>query len=165
MLFARRTIPMALLLILTACASGPKYAKEKLPGQACISDDASYANRALTPTQGVLSFKEVDGVPIQGSEIPVCLAPGKHKFKLTVETDFRKLDGFADLELKPDMSYWLRAKLTGSFGLGNAFDFQLIDVTDDKRVTVAEFSIAAEAQTFNFIYLPGRVPSLLILPK
>jgi hypothetical protein len=160
-----RTILVALLLTLTACASGPKQAKDKQPGQACVSDDASYANQAFTPTQGVLTFKEVDGVPIKGSETPVCLAPGKHKFKLAVSTDFRKLDGLAELELKPDASYWLRAKLNGSYGFGYAFDFQLLDVTADKRTTVAEFSIPAEAKTFDFIYVPGAVTPVLILPK
>ena len=165
MLFAKQAVLIPLLLVLAACASGPKYAKEKMSGQACISDDTSYANTALTPTQGSLRFQEVDDVQINGTDEPVCLAPGMHKFKIAVRTDFRKVNGFASLELKPDVSYWLRAKLTGSYGFGNAFNFQLIDVTDDKRVTVAEFSLDAEAQTFDFVYLPGRVPSLLVLPK
>lgn len=165
MQFFKQATLISVLLMLTACASSPKYAKEKLLGQTCISDDASYANRALSPTQGVVRFKEVDGVPIKEADAPVCLSPGKHKFRLTVNTDFRKLDGYADLELQSDVSYWLRAKLTGSFGFGNSFNFQLIDVTEDKRLTVAEFSIPAEAQTFDFIYVPGGVPSILILPK
>lgn len=165
MSLATRTILIARLLTLTACASGPKQARDKQPGQACISDDARYANQAFTPTQGVLSFKEVDGVPIKGADASVCLAPGKHKFRLTVSTDFRKLDGFAELELKPDVSYWLRAKLNGSYGFGYAFDFQLLDVTDDKQITVAEFSIPAEAKTFDVIYVPGSVTPVLIHPQ
>jgi hypothetical protein len=158
-----RVALIALLFSLAACATGPRQTEKKSPGQACIDDDASYANRGFTPTQGSLSFQAVDGIPIK--DMPLCLSPGKHKIKLNVQTDFRKMDGVVELELKPDVSYWLRAKLNGSFGFGSAFDFQLFDVTDNKRVIVSEFSVPAEAQTFDFIYMPGAVVPVLILQK
>lgn len=159
-----RIVLIALFLTLTGCASGPRQTEKRLPGQACIDDDASYANRGFTPTQGSLSFQAINDTPIR--DLPLCLAPGKHKIKLNVQTDFRKMDGVVELELKPDVSYWLRAKLNGSFGFGNAFDFQLLDVTDNKRVVVSEFSVPAEVQTFEFVYLPGgAVPILLIRQK
>jgi hypothetical protein len=158
-----RIFLIALFLTLTGCASGPRQTDKKLPGQACIDDDASYANRGFTPTQGSLSFQAVNDTPIKGT--PLCLAPGRHKIKLNVQTDFRKMDGVVELDLKSDVSYWLRAKLNGSFGFGNAFDFQLIDVTDNKRVIVSEFSVPAEVQIFEFIYIPGGVVPVLIRQK
>lgn len=151
---------VALTLVFSGCATGPRQADQRLPGQSCIDDDASYANRGFTPTQGSLSFQAVNDTPIKGT--PLCVSPGRHKIKLNVQTDFRKMDGVVELDLKPDTSYWLRAKLNGSFGFGNAFDFQLIDVTDNKRAIVSEFSVPAEVQTFEFIYIPGGVVPVLI---
>lgn len=158
-----RIFMIAVLLTLAGCASSPRQAEKKLPGQACIDDDASYVNRGFTPTQGSLSFQAVNDMPVKGT--PLCLAPGRHKIKLNVQTDFRRMDGVVELDLKPDTSYWLRAKLNGSFGFGNAFDFQLLDVTDNKRVLVSEFSVPAEVQTFEFIYIPGGIVPVLIRQK
>jgi hypothetical protein len=42
------------------------------------------------------------------------------------------------------------------------FDFQLIDVTADRRNVVAEFSLKAVAMNYDFIFVPGRTP--LIIP-
>lgn len=160
-----RIILITAALALAGCASGPKLAKYVPVGQACISDDANTANIAFTPTQSFLRFEEVDGVPAQRSDAPLCLTPGKHKFKLTASTDFRKLDGVVDLDLKPDASYWLRAKLEGSWGFGGAFNFQLLDVTKETHVVVTEFSIPAEVKRFDFIYVPGGAVPVLILPN
>lgn len=167
MLQHTRIILITAALALTGCASGPKLAKDRPPGQACISDDANSANTAFTPTQSFLRFEEVDGTPIKQSERdgPLCLTPGKHKFKLTASTDMRKLDGVVELDLKPDASYWLRAKLEGSWGFGNAFNFQLLDVTKEAHVVVTEFSIPAEAKRFDFVYIPGGAVPVLILPR
>ncbi|WP_421956068.1 hypothetical protein [Polaromonas sp.] len=155
----------ALLVTLGACASGPKLAQNRLPGQACIDDDASYANRGFTPTQGSMAIRAVDGSPVGSSGMPVCMSPGKHKFTVNVQTDFRKADGTIELDLKADASYWLRAKLQGAWGFGGAFEFQLIEVTDNKRDVVTELALPAEAQSFQFIYLPGGVVPVLILAK
>jgi hypothetical protein len=153
------------VLSLVGCASGPKPVKDRLASQACISDDANSANTAFTPTQSFLRFEEVDGVPVNRSDAPLCLTAGKHNFKLTADTDFRKLNGTVELDLKPDMSYWLRAKIEGSWGFGGAFDFKLLDVTSDEHVIVAEFSVPAEVKEFQFIYIPGGAVPVIILPK
>jgi hypothetical protein len=158
-----RTLLIVLTLILTGCASGPKYAKDRPPGQACISDDASFANNVMSPTQSVLNIQEVNGSPIKKEDIPVCLVPGKHKFKLYAWTDLRKMNGDVELELKPDVSYWLRAKLSGSWGFGDTFLFQLLDVSNEKQEVVAEFSVPASARSFEFIYVPGGTP--LVIPR
>ncbi len=161
----RKILLVALLIALVGCASGPKYAKNRLPGQACIDDDASYANKGFTPTQGSLSIQAVDGSAVGSNDMPICLTPGKHKFKINVQTDFRKTDGSIEFDLKANSSYWLRAKLEGSFGFGGAFEFQLIDITDNKREIATEVALPAEAQSFQFILLPGGVVPVLILPK
>lgn len=106
------------------------------------------------------TIMEVDGVP-QTADSPVCVEPGRHKFKVNAWTDFRKTAEIIELELSPNLSYWLRGKLNdGSFSY--LFDFQLIDVTADRRNVVAEFSLKAVAMNYDFIVVPGRTP--LIIP-
>lgn len=165
MSYLQKILVATLLVMLAACASGPKYAKSRLPGQACIDDDSSHANMSFTPTQGSMSIQAVDGTPVGSNDMPVCLAPGKHKFKVNVRTDFRKASGDIELDLKANSSYWLRARLEGSFGFGGAFEFQLIDATENKRDIVTTMALPAEAQTFQFLYLPGGAVPVLILPK
>lgn len=116
----------------------------------------------FSATQGTLSFKAVNGEPIRDSAAPVCVPAGKHVFNIRVETDFRKMDGNVELELKPDRSYWLRAKLTGRFGFGGDFDFTLMDVSDNKQVTVSTFSTPAQSKSFNFILIPGSAVPILM---
>jgi hypothetical protein len=129
------------VLSLAGCASGLKPVKDRIAGQACISDDANPANTSFSPTQSYLKFREIDGFWVNLNNEPLCVKAGKHTFKLTAETDFREVVAIVELDLKPDTSYWLRAKLEGSWGFGRAFDFQLLDVTNDEHVIVKKFSV------------------------
>ncbi len=148
------------LVAMVGCASVPKYAKERLSGQACIDADSSTANASFTPTQAVVTILEIDGLQNK-SDGPTCIVAGKHRFKVEAWTDFRKTAEIIELELSPDLSYWFRGKLNdGSFA--RAFDFQLIDVTGDKRNIVAEFSLKAAPREFEFLFIPGRTP--LVIP-
>lgn len=140
------------------CASGPQYAKEMRSDQACISDDYSIWNDLTSPTQGMLRFIEIDGAPLKSGDRPVCVSAGKHKFKTTVTTDFRSNEGVIELDLKPNTTYWLRAKLNGSWGFGNAFDFQLLDVTDKKQDVVYTFSVDAKTRSFEMFISPNGTP-------
>lgn len=165
MLKSTQVFLIAIVLALAGCATGPKLIKDRSVGQACISDDAFYTNKGFTPTQSYLQFVEVNGVAVNPSDEPICLPPGKHRVKLFALTDFRKVEGLIDLDLEAEKSYWLRGKLQGSWGFGSAFDFQLLDVTNDKHVITTAFTLPAEAVRFEFIYIPGGVVPLLIIPK
>lgn len=81
--------------------------------------------------------------------------------KVQAWTDLRKTEELIEVELAPNLSYWLRGKLNDS-SFSNAFDFQLIDVTDNKRNVIAEFSLKAVPRTFDFLFIPGKVP--LVIP-
>lgn len=151
--------------LLTACASSPKVTKTRVAGMACISDDTSYANTALSPTQASLRFIEVNDQPIVDNNAPVCVAAGRHIFKLDVFTDFRQMAGKVELDLKADTDYWLRAKLNGKYGFGSAFDFTLHDLGQQPHGTAMAFSVPAEARNFKVMVIPGANPSVLLIPQ
>jgi hypothetical protein len=150
-------------VLIVGCTSAPKYAKERLPGQSCIDADSSPANASFSPTQAVVRIQEIDGVQNK-SDGAICVAAGRHRIKIEAWTDFRKTAEIIELDLSPDLSYWLRGKLSDGSWAG-AFDFQLLDVTGDKRNVVGEFSLKAAAKSFDFLFIPGRVPLGAITQK
>lgn len=156
----KQVLVLSLMLSLVGCASAPRYASDRRPDQACIDADSSRANASFTPTQGVVTIAEIDGRPHE-ADGPVCVSSGKHQMKVRAWTDFRKTEEVVELELGPNVSYWLRGKLNdGSFA--SAFDFQLIDVTGENRLVVSEFSLKAVPRSFDFMFIPGKVP--LVIP-
>lgn len=129
--------PVAAMLVLAGCVTGPAYTNYTSTDAACIKGDTANFLKFFSEGEAHVHIKEIDGIPTAGGS-PYCLLPGRHRLGVSADNNYQNAQDYIDMEFSAGRQYLLRANLRGI-----SFVFQLIDITNGQETKLEEFRIKA----------------------